>query len=315
MTAADPAIVCRDLGVRFSGHWAVRDASFEVPVGSICGFVGPNGAGKTTTIRVLSTTLRPDTGTVTVLGRDLRREPQHLRRVLGWMPEATPLYPELTLREYLDFFGRFYGLSLTESRRRAETCIEITHLSAFAGRLLRGLSRGERQRVSLARALMHNPTLLLLDEPAEGLDPGGRAELKELLRLLRDRGKTIFISSHVLADLEEICSDLVFIREGRIVAAGSMAEFHARLRERVVFRVRHLDAPERTAALAARLRDLRLIESGPGWTDVELPGDAERRASVLASLVNSGLRVTEFSARRGRLEEEFLRLGSEEETS
>ena len=310
--SATPAILCRDLAVRFPGKWAVLDASFDVPAGSICGFIGPNGAGKTTTIRALSTVLSPDRGHVVLLGLDLARDGAALRRRIGWMPDATSLYPELTLREYLEFFARFYGLRRDQSRARADACIELTHLEAFAPRLLRGLSRGERQRVSLARALIHNPDLLLLDEPAEGLDPGGRAELKELLRLLRDRGKTIFISSHVLADLEETCTDLIFIREGRIVASGPMKEFRARQHRRRVFRAGHLDPPGRIASIVASLAGASIVESGDGWTDLEVPGDAEARAAVLVGLVQAGVRLSEFAPRRSGLEEEFLRLQAEE---
>jgi ABC-2 type transport system ATP-binding protein len=304
-------IACAGLSVRFPGEWAVADASFEVPSGSICGFIGPNGAGKTTTIRVLSTTLSPTGGSVRMLGLDLLREGAALRRRIGWMPDSTSLYPELTLREYLEFFGRFYGLGRSDSRQRATACMELTRMEGFADRGLRGLSRGERQRVSLARSLIHNPDLLLLDEPAEGLDPGGRVELKELLKLLQERGKTIFISSHVLSDLEETCTDLIFIRDGRIAAAGSMAAFQARRRARRQYRLFHLESAERMAEATAGVRGVSLVDSGPGWVDLEVPGDDSLRAAALAGLVRAGVRISEFSPKRGLLEEEFLRLQEE----
>jgi len=208
---SESAIRCKDLERRFGSTKAIRDIGFDVSRGSLCGLIGPNGSGKTTTLRILACDLRATDGTVEVLGYKVPSEAAKVRRRLGYVPDHAGLYPELSVEEYLRLFADLHGLSRSEAREAVGAAMELAGISPLAKRRLKGFSTGEVQRVLVARALVHNPTLLILDEPAAGLDPGGRAELRELLLILKERGKTILISSHILADLEEICSDLVLI--------------------------------------------------------------------------------------------------------
>ena len=222
--------------------------------GEIFGLVGPNGAGKTTTLRMLATLLRPDAGTAEIDGWSVTRNPDEVRRVLGFMPDAFGVYDDMKVWEYLDFFARCYGLPAAGRRRMIGDLLELVDLGDRRDAYVQDLSRGMQQRLCLAHALVHDPQVLLLDEPASGLDPRARVELRELLRELRSMGKTIVISSHILPELEELCTSVAIVDRGQVLAQGRVAEIERRLRFGAVLRVR---APARGRRVGGGARPLR----------------------------------------------------------
>jgi ABC-2 type transport system ATP-binding protein len=217
-----PAIEIEDLRHTYKNHVAVQGISFTVARQSIHGFVGPNGAGKTTTLKVLATLLRPQQGIVSVFGADVVRMRNEVRRKIGYMPDHFSMYRQMTVFEYLDFFGAAYGFSQAQRSRTIEDVLALTDMAGRRDDFIQGLSRGMQQRVSLARVLVHDPDLLLLDEPASGLDPRARIELMEILQELRRLGKTVFISSHILSELAELCDSVTILDRGTVKYTGSM---------------------------------------------------------------------------------------------
>jgi ABC-type multidrug transport system ATPase subunit len=285
---------------------AVRDVSFEAAPGRITALVGPNGSGKTTLLLMLATLLIPDRGSILIDGRDPVADPRAVRAVLGWMPDALGSWGALTVRATLELTGRLYGVTRDAAAARAAELIELVDLVEFGERPTRVLSRGQKQRLSLARALVHRPTVLLLDEPASGLDPGARVALRDLLRRLAGEGCTILIASHVLAELEELADDAVFLQHGETVDGERLSAAQSRPRS---WRIRTLDS----AALAAALASEQLIvtpTSEPDESLVALTGEAEA-AALLSRLVAAGAPITSFAPAVGDLEQTFLDLDAE----
>jgi ABC-2 type transport system ATP-binding protein len=306
---SERAIVCENLMKRYGSVTALRDTSFAVTKGTITGFVGRNGAGKTTTLKILSTLLRADDGTCRVFDLDTRKHPYEIRRRIGFLPDLFELPSALTLREYLGIFADLYGIAAGDRTKRVATSLQLTRTEDLADRRLHALSRGEQQRVGLARALIHNPDLLLLDEPAAGLDPHARVELKELLRLLRERGKTVFLSSHVLADLEEICDELVVIKKGNVIFSGDIAGFRRQMRAITRWRVSTIGG---AITLPGNVSG-EVVASGPNSLDFEGDLSAADRARWIAELVARGVGVCEVSPQHTTLEQEFAKAVEEEE--
>ncbi|MES2569287.1 MAG: ABC transporter ATP-binding protein, partial [Verrucomicrobiota bacterium] len=219
----EPLIQIQNLRHIYKTHVALGGVSFTVHRQSIHGFVGPNGAGKTTTLKVLSTLLHPQSGSVTVFGQDIVAMRKEVRRKIGIMPDHFSMYRQMTVFEYLDFFGAAYGLGQSERDKVIGDVLALTDMDGRKDDLISGLSRGMQQRVSLARVLVHDPDLLLLDEPASGLDPRARIELMEILEELRRLGKTIFISSHILSELATLCDHVTILDRGLVKYTGSMS--------------------------------------------------------------------------------------------
>ncbi len=310
-----PAVEMREVEVRFGPVRALDGVSLRVPLGSLCGLIGPNGAGKTTAMRLLATDLVADRGEVEVLGQTLPREAAAVRPRIGFMPDTVGLYEELTLVEYLDLFAAFYGLSPDRRRSAVEATLDLTGLQRLAQRRLVGLSKGERQRVSLSRTLIHDPELLILDEPAEGLDPRARVELRELLMLLHERGKTILVSSHILSELEEICTHVVLIDRGRVLFQGSRRKLLADRLQRCTVRI---ESPDPVGPLAARLSSepgVAVADEVGSAVAVEVPGDPRFAAELLTRLVASGFRISSFARRTDSLESVYLRLTQSHEAA
>ena len=209
-----PAIEVSQLSRWFPGVHAVQDVSFTVERGQVIGFVGANGAGKTTTMRILATLDYPNSGEAKICGFDVVKHPVEVRKRIGWMPDHYGTYSNMTVLEYLDFFARALGYQGQERIDRIAEVLEFTDLTGLAHRLIDQLSKGMGQRLCLGRALIHDPEVLILDEPAAGLDPKARVELKHLIRILSQEGKTVFISSHILSELGEMCDSLLFINQG-----------------------------------------------------------------------------------------------------
>jgi ABC-2 type transport system ATP-binding protein len=218
-----PTIEISDLHHDYKRQQALRGVSFAVERGSIHGFVGPNGAGKTTTLKILATLLKPQRGMVRVFGLEVVADYKNVRRKTGFMPDHFSLYRQMTVQEYLDFFAAAYGMDLQERTRVVGDVLALTEMESRRSDLIKGLSRGMQQRISLARVLVHDPTLLLLDEPASGLDPRARIELMDIIRELRRMGKTIFISSHILSELAELCDSVTILDRGTVRYTGSMS--------------------------------------------------------------------------------------------
>ena len=229
-TAATTLLVSiQDLVVRYGKTEAVHNISFDIPRGAIFGFIGPNGAGKTSTIKVLATLIKPTSGTVRVCGYDVAKKPGEVRRKIGYMPDFFGVYDDLTAEEYLHFFAAAYHIPAIRRRQLITDVLALTDLSEKAGAPVDGLSRGMKQRLGIARLLLHDPDFLLLDEPANGLDPRARIEMRELLKELQSMGKTILISSHILHELAQFCSHIGIMEQGRVVACGPLQEIYRTL--------------------------------------------------------------------------------------
>lgn len=318
-----PAIEVAGFSYSFKSHRALDNVTFRVDTGSLHGFVGPNGAGKTTTLKAICTLLRPQTGRIRVFGHDVAWQTAAVRRVIGFMPDHFSMYRQMTVYEYLDFFGAAYGLSVADRDRVIGDVLALTDMSHRRNDLISGLSRGMQQRVSLARVLVNDPALLLLDEPASGLDPRARIELMEILRELQRLNKTIFISSHILAELAELCDSVTIIDRGRIkysgrmddlpaggTAAGSNGNGAEAEPQRVYLLTLAADAPDTAERLAqlpgvveARKNDnrrvYRIAVSGQGSEDPN---------ALLRGVLELGLPIAAFSAAKKHLNEAFLDL-------
>lgn len=302
-----PGIVVTGVGRSFGQVHAVRDVSLEARAGAVTGLVGPNGSGKTTLLLLLASLLAPDAGSIRIGGIDPVADPTAARAVLGWMPDALGAWPSLTARETLVMTGRLYGLDPAAARAGAARLIDEVGLAPLADAPARVLSRGQKQRLGLARALVHDPRVLLLDEPASGLDPQARIDLRVLLRRLAAEGRTILISSHILSELEEVVDDAVFLVDGSTVSSERVAAAATRLR---TWRIRLADR-DATAAVLPVAQALGLdaalvpIDRRDLLVSFATDGDA---ASALAALVGAGLPVAEFAAATGLLEHTFLDL-------
>jgi ABC-type multidrug transport system ATPase subunit len=296
----DPGIAVERVRRSFDSVHAVRDVTFTAPTGAVTGLIGPNGAGKTTLLLLLASLLRPDGGRIRILGHDPVTDTAAVRSLLGWMPDTLGSWASLSCRASLTMTGRLYGLRTSAASARAAELLDLVGLPEFAERPTRVLSRGQKQKLSLARALVHRPRVLLLDEPASGLDPAARVELRLLLRGLAAEGCTILVSSHDLAELEEVTDGAVFMAAGRTVAVDQVQRAQSRVRD---WRVRALDGPALDAALAATA-GVR-IERG----DRLVPVPSEQAAAeLLAELVRAGVPVTAFGPAVGDLETTFLEL-------
>ncbi len=301
---------------RYDGTLAVAGVDLAVEAGEIFGLVGPNGAGKTTTLRILATLLLPSAGTAEIAGHSVTRNPDEVRRVLGFMPDVFGVYDDMKVWEYLDFFARCYGIDAPARRRMIGDLLELVDLGNKRDAYVQTLSRGMQQRLCLAHALVHDPQVLLLDEPASGLDPRARVELRELLRELRVLGKTILISSHILPELEELCTSVAIVDQGQVLAHGRVAEIERRLRFGAVLRVRLLLEGE--ALMAARDRftadaDVATaVIMEDGTVELGFRGDDAASARLLAESVAAGLPIVSFARAASDLEELFLQVTAPE---
>ncbi len=291
---------------RYGGLVAVNNLTLHIPAGVIVGFVGPNGAGKTTTMRMAATLLEPDAGTITVGGYDLRTQRREARRCLGFMPDVIGIYDDLKVWEYLDFFAAAYRIPRAQRRRLIDEVLALTDLEIKRDAFVNALSRGMQQRLCLAKTLIHDPQLLLLDEPASGLDPRARIELRELLKELKRMGKTILVSSHILTELAELCDHLAIIERGALVTSGSVRDILHEMQPRPRFRI---ETGGDLVLLRGFIDDSAYTvcdENGTCLT-VEGPEDDDGSA-LLRSLVAAGISVTQFSRCEAGVEGIFMRL-------
>jgi ABC-2 type transport system ATP-binding protein len=302
-----------ELGVAVENVWrvfgpvpALSGLSLSAPYGQITALVGPNGAGKTTLLLILASLLRPDRGRVLVGGVDPVARPRAVRRLMGWMPDTFGVYDQLVVGDYLSFFGQAYGLSKADTVTRVTDLLELVHLSEYLTQPAHVLSRGQKQRLALARALIHQPRVLLLDEPASGLDPRSRVELRDVLRGLAAQGVAVLVSSHILNELEEIADRIVLVARGRTVGEHTMAELAAQAMVR--YRIRATDPGQLTAALAAR--GVTPESAGPSGVDIPALSEVDA-ADLLAALVSGGVRVVAFEPLGSNLEAVYLAMTEE----
>jgi ABC-2 type transport system ATP-binding protein len=299
---------------RYPGTVAVAGLDLDVGEGEIFGLVGPNGAGKTTVLRILATLLKPTSGEAEVAGISVRRNPDEARRVLGFMPDVFGVYDDMRVWEYLDFFARCYGIPAARRRQMIGDLLDLVDLGDKRDAYVQGLSRGMQQRLCLAHTLVHDPQVLLLDEPASGLDPRARVELRELLRELRSLGKTILISSHILRELEELCTSVAIVDHGSVLAQGRVADIERRLRYGAVLRVRVLgdaeaiEAAKDFFAIEPRVASVAILEDGQ--IELGFRGDAAESADLLTRAIGSGIRIVSFARAASDLEELFLQVTS-----
>jgi ABC-2 type transport system ATP-binding protein len=290
----------------FGATRAVNDVSFTFSSGQVVGFVGPNGAGKTTTMRILATLDEPTAGDALIDGVSVVEEPERARHLVGYVPDSLPTHRDMSVHEYLDFFARAYALKGLRREKVIESVEEFTGLTGLRDKMLVALSKGMKQRVSLARALLHDPAVLVMDEPAAGLDPRARIELRELLRVLSSQGKAILISSHILTELAEICHAAVIIERGAVLMAGAIGDLieNGARRGAVLIRVR--DGRERLYRELLETPGIEKVNFVGEEIAAEINGDEDACCDLLAALIGRGHRVVEFKLQRANLEEIFM---------
>ncbi|MBI2868227.1 MAG: ABC transporter ATP-binding protein [Chloroflexi bacterium] len=306
-------MVVDSLVKQYKRFTALDGVSFSIPRGSIYGFLGPNGAGKTTTLRILAALLLPTQGGAWVAGEDVIRKPERARRRFGYMPDFFGVYDDLTVREYLEFYAQAHGVPGTQWRKLTDDLLELVDLGNKRDDFVETLSRGMKQRLGLARCLVHDPEVLLLDEPASGLDPRARVEMREVLKEISRMNKTVLVSSHILPELADLSTEVGIIHRGRMVASGSVESIMTRLGATRVLEVRVLDGAEAAGRLLAGQPGVRNVETLPeeGLVRAAFSGGNEEQADVLKNLQEGGIRVVSFNT-VGGLEELFMALTEEE---
>lgn len=303
-------IELRRLHRYFGRTKAVNDVSFEVQRGQVFGFIGPNGAGKTTSMRILATLDCPQQGDAFVDGFSVIDDPDRVRRRLGFMPDYYGTYPNVNVLEYLDFFARAYGLLGNDRRQAISYVLDFTGLNPLRDKAVNGLSKGMKQRLGLGRTMIHNPVVLVLDEPAAGLDPRARIELREMMRRLAADGKTILVSSHILSELGEMCDVVGIIEQGRILAVGSVAEIQRRgqQKQQSFVRLRVLGGVDGAAAWLTARGDIHELKIDGDSAIFAHEGDENSEADLLRDIIAAGFRVAAFGSHVRSLEDVFMQV-------
>ena len=304
-------IEIKELSKRFGKRLAVNNISFNIESGEIFGLVGPNGAGKTTTMRMLVTLLKPDKGEILVNGYSVRKKQNEVRRIIGFMPDSFGVYGDMTVQEYLDFFGACYKIPPNQRSHLITDLLDLVDLGHRRDDMVDTLSTGLKQRLGLARVLIHDPNILVLDEPASGLDPRARVEIRELLLEVARLGKTIIFSSHILADVGELCTRVGIIEDGKLAAIGTLQQLSERVMPHRQLRIGLLDRVEEAqAALQSSIgvSEVRLLNNtNRASLEVDFIGDDEAIHQLLAKLLEQGFPVVHFSEETKNLEEVFMR--------
>jgi ABC-2 type transport system ATP-binding protein len=287
---------------------AVDDVSFQVDRGRVFGFIGPNGAGKTTSMRILATLDMPTAGDAFVDGFSVVQDADRVRRRLGFMPDYFDTHPNIVVSEYLDFFARAYGLMGADRRRALRRVMSFTKLDGLADKPTDGLSKGMKQRLCLGRAMIHDPAVMILDEPAAGLDPRARIQLREMIGQLAADGKAILVSSHILTELAEMCDTVAIIEQGKLLAVGTVEEIHRTRQARRSVRLRVLGGAGAVRGWLANRSDVHELSIDGETAEFLHDGDQESEAEMLRELVTAGFRVVAFGSRAKSLEDVFMQV-------
>ena len=301
---------------------ALDELNLSIEKGELFGFVGPNGAGKTTTMRIISGLLRADSGTVMVGGIDARRDTRHLKEKIGYMPDFFGVYDNLKALEYMEFFASIYGIEGREARKLCLELMDLVNLGDKADSYVDGLSRGMKQRLCLARSLVHNPELLVLDEPASGLDPRARFEMKGILRNLSEMGKTIIVSSHILPELAEMCTTIGIIEHGKMMVSGTVNSIMAGVNRQnplIIRVVGELDTAVRLLKESPMVENLSMSEQElyvslqKNVLEENPLQEEEKEAALLTTLIQGGVRISSYTREKGNLESVLMQITEEQE--
>jgi ABC-2 type transport system ATP-binding protein len=306
-----PVVEVRNLCKRYGEFVALDDLSLSVMRGQILGFIGPNGAGKTTTIKILVGLAKPTSGIARIAGVDCASDSAKIKRVVGYMPDGFGSYDNMRVREYLDFFGAAFGIPRRQRISRIAEVLEITNATYMQDRYVESLSHGMQQRVGIARTLLHDPEVLIFDEPANGLDPQARIEMRELLLKLAASGKTLIVTSHILPELSRICDQVAIITQGKLRASGSLEEIMRNLNQRRTIEVQLAASSDLAAGesvLKGCLGEQGAVTVSPaeGMLRFETTRSDEQLSQVLAGLVAGGVRVSQFRELQTDLEDAFM---------
>jgi ABC-2 type transport system ATP-binding protein len=305
---ASPMIEIQGVTKVYGGFTAVSDLNLRIPRGEVFGFIGPNGAGKTTTIKMLATLMLPTVGRMAIQGYDVEQHPRDVRRLIGYMPDSFGVYEDLLVWEYLDYFAALYEIQRLGRRKAIDDVLELTDLGGKRDSQVMSLSRGMKQRLCLAKTLLHDPEVLLLDEPASGLDPHARIEIRELIRELCRMGKTILVSSHILTELADFCTSIGIIEAGRLLTSGRIDDITSRMSSSVMLEIKvKEDAAAAMDALSER-GDIGRVTSDGRTIHAEYIGNADDVDEVLTYLVSRGIRLLGFTETKADLEDIFLKI-------
>ncbi len=302
-------IETRNLTKRYGNLVAVNDINLKLEEGDVFGFIGPNGSGKTTTMRMIATLLSPDHGEAYVCGKSIYTNQEEIRRLVGFMPDFFGVYDDMTVLEYLEFFCAAYRIDSSARRKICEEKLELVDMSFKRDAMVNELSRGQTQRIGLARTLLHEPQVLLLDEPASGLDPRARIEIRNLLKRLGELKKTVIVSSHILPELADVCTRVGMIEKGHLIVDGDVAEVMKKARQRIVL---HIRVKDRTDDAAKLLEQVDVTESinvtNNQMIELTLNAEVEDYSSIPTSLVGAGFAITLFREEEVNLETAFMEL-------
>ncbi|APZ92337.1 ABC transporter ATP-binding protein [Fuerstiella marisgermanici] len=302
-------IETRNLTKRYGNLIAVNNINLKLSEGDVFGFIGPNGSGKTTTMRMIATLLNPDHGEAYVCGKSIYTNQEDIRRLVGFMPDFFGVYDDMTVIEYLEFFCAAYRIPGSKRRKICEEKLELVDMSFKRDAMVNELSRGQTQRIGLARTLLHEPQVLLLDEPASGLDPRARIEIRNLLRRLGELKKTVIVSSHILPELADVCTRVGMIEKGNLIVDGNVAEVMKKARQRILLNIRVRDRVEDAAKLMEQCDTVEAVSIGKDQLlEVTLKPNVEDYSEIPAELVNGGFALMLFREEEVNLETAFMEL-------
>ncbi len=304
-----PAIETMGLTKMYGNLTALSDLNLSVPAGSVFALVGPNGAGKTTAFSILATMLQPTAGVARIFGEDPINDPMSVRGLMGYMPDFFGVYDDVRVGEYLDFFAAAYKVPVVRRAGLISDLLELVDLGHKREDFVESLSRGMKQRLGLARALIHDPALLILDEPASGLDPRARVELREMILELKSMNKTVLISSHILSELEEVCTDIGILEAGKLLVQGPPSQMLAEARPVLAYSMRLADGYDPDKVLKTLSEDPSVIDAAlvEGRIEITISGDDNEASDLLGRLIKKRLRIVEFTQTKASLEEIFMK--------